>query len=744
MHYLHSSSLFLRTATVTCAVTLALGAALITPCRAAKPSPSSSPSPSKKSADMTANPFLTESTLPYKLPPFDKIKDEHFQPALEQGIAEEEKEADAIAKQTEKPTLENTVVALEKSGQLLARARRVFSNFGACNTNPAIQKLEKEMAPKFSAHNDAIHLNSALFARIQALYDARESSKLDAESKWLLERYYKDFVRSGAKLSEADKTKMKAINAELAKLQTDFEQNVLKEKNASSIVVDKKEDLAGMSDNEIAAAAKAAKDDGKEGKFVIRLLNTTGQPSLTSLQNRALREKIMQTSLARNSHGGEFDNKEVVSRTAKLRAERATLLGYANHAAYQLEDQTAKDVPTVNKLLADLAPAAVANAKREGADMQAMIDQEKGGFQLAACDWDFYSEKVRKARYAFDESQLKPYYELDHVLVDGVFFAATKLYGITFKERKDLPTYLPEVRIWEVTDKDGKPLALFIGDYYARPSKRGGAWMNQYVGQSGLMGTKPVVANHLNIPKPPAGEPTLLTFDEVRTAFHEFGHALHGMFSNVKYPRFSGTSVPRDFVEYPSQVNEMWATWPEILKNYAKHYKTGEPMPQELLDKVLAAEQFNQGFKTTEYLAASLLDQTWHQLSPDQVPTDTLAFEADALKKAGVDYPPVPPRYRSTYFSHAFAGGYSAGYYSYLWSEVLDADSVEWMKQHGGLKRENGDHFRETLLSRGGSDDAMKLFKNFTGGDPDVAPLLKRRGLTKTAPAEAPAPPPPK
>jgi peptidyl-dipeptidase Dcp len=744
MHYLHSSSLFVRTATVTCAVTLALGAALITPCRAAKPSPSSSPSPSKKSADMTANPFLTESTLPYKLPPFDKIKDEHFQPALEQGIAEEEKEADAIAKQTEKPTLENTVVALEKSGQLLARARRVFSNFGACNTNPAIQKLEKEMAPKFSAHNDAIHLNSALFARIQALYDARESSTLDAESKWLLERYYKDFVRSGAKLSEPDKTKLKAINAELAKLQTDFEQNVLKEKNASSIVVDKKEDLAGMSDNEIAAAAKAAKDDGKEGKFVIRLLNTTGQPSLTSLQNRALREKIMQTSLARNSHGGEFDNKEVVSRTAKLRAERATLLGYANHAAYQLEDQTAKDVPTVNKLLADLAPAAVANAKREGADMQAMIDQEKGGFQLAACDWDFYSEKVRKARYAFDESQLKPYYELDHVLVDGVFFAATKLYGITFKERKDLPTYLPEVRIWEVTDKDGTPLALFIGDYYARPSKRGGAWMNQYVGQSGLMGTKPVVANHLNIPKPPAGEPTLLTFDEVRTAFHEFGHALHGMFSNVKYPRFSGTSVPRDFVEYPSQVNEMWATWPEILKNYAKHYKTGEPMPQELLDKVLAAEQFNQGFKTTEYLAASLLDQSWHQLSPDQVPTDTLAFEADALKKAGVDYPPVPPRYRSTYFSHAFAGGYSAGYYSYLWSEVLDADSVEWMKQHGGLKRENGDHFRETLLSRGGSDDAMKLFKNFTGGDPDVAPLLKRRGLTKTAPAEAPAPPPPK
>jgi peptidyl-dipeptidase Dcp len=723
---------------------LALGVAFITPCRAAKPKSSASPESSTKKTDMTSNPLFTESKLPFQLPPFDKIKDEHFQPALEQGMAEDLKENEAIANQTDKPTFENTIVAMEKSGQLLQRARRIFSNFGACNTNPTIQKLEKELAPKFAAHNDAIFLNAALFARVEAIYNARESSNLDPESKWLVERYYKDFVRAGAKLNEEQKTRLKAINAELAKLSTDFEQNVLKEKNASSIVVDKKEDLDGLSDNEIAAAATAAKAEGKEGKWVLRLLNTTGQPSLGSLKNRALREKIMQVSLARNSHGGEFDNKEVVSRTAKLRAERATLLGYANHAAFQLEEQTAREVSTVNKLLADLAPAAVANAKKEGADIQQIINQENGGFELAACDWDFYSEKVRKARYAFDESELKPYYEFNHVLIDGVFFAATKLYGITFKERKDLPSYLPEVRIFEVTDKDGKPLALFIADYYARPSKRGGAWMNQYVGQSGLLGTKPVVANHLNIPKPPAGEPTLLTYDEVRTAFHEFGHALHGMFSNVKYPRFSGTSVPRDFVEYPSQVNEMWATWPEIFKNYAKHYKTGAPMPQELLDKVMAAEQFNQGFKTTEYLAASLLDQAWHQLTPDQIPTDTLAFEAEALKKAGVDYPPVPPRYRSTYFSHAFAGGYSAGYYSYLWSEVLDAQSVDWMKAHGGLKRENGDHFRDTLLSRGGSNDAMKLFHNFTGADPDVTPLLKRRGLTKTAPAEAPAPAPPK
>ena len=730
----------------TCVATLlfAMGCIIVPLCGATPPA-SPSPTPSNKVTTATSsNPLLTESTLPYQMPPFDKIKDEHFQPALEQGIAEEEKEAEAVAKQTEKPTFENTVVALEKMGRLLDRARRIFSNFTGANTNPTLQKIEKEMAPKFSAHSDAIHLNGLLFARIEALYNDREKSALDAESKWLLERYYKDFVRAGAKLSDADKTKLKALNAELATLQTTFEQNVLKEKNASSIIVNDRAELAGLSDNEIAAAAAAAKAEGKEGKFAIRLLNTSGQPSLASLQNRPLREKIMQASLARNSHGGEWDTKEVVSRTAKLRAERAVLLGYANHAAYQIEDQTAKNVPTVNKLLSDLAPAAVANAKREGAEMQAIIDQEKGGFQLAAWDWDFYSEKVRKARYAFDESQLKPYFELNHVITDGVFFAAGKLYGLTFKERKDLPVYLPDVRIWEVFDADGKPLALFIGDYYARPSKRGGAWMNQYVPQSALLGTKPVVANHLNIPKPAAGEPTLLTYDEVRTAFHEFGHALHGMFSSVKYPRFSGTSVPRDFVEYPSQVNEMWATWPEIVKNYAKHYKTGAPMPTELLDKMLAAEKFNQGFKTTEYLAASLLDQSWHQLKPEQVPADTLAFEAEALKKAGVDYPPVPPRYRSTYFSHAFAGGYSAGYYSYLWSEVLDADSVEWFKQHGGLKRENGDHFRETLLSRGGSDEALKLFRNFTGGDPDVAPLLKRRGLDKIAPAEAPPPALPK
>ena len=677
------------------------------------------------------NPLLKESALPYHYPPFDKIKDAHFVPAIEAGMREQLKEVDLVANNSEKPTFENTVVALERTGRLLDRAEQTFSNLNACNTNPTLQKIEKEMAPKLSAHRDAIHLNGKLFSRIQQLYDGRDKLGLDPESAYLLERYYKDFVRAGAKLSDPDKEKLKKINAELATLQTQFEQNVLKEKNASSLVVDRKEELAGLSDSQMATVTNAAKAEHKDGKFVIQMQNTTGQPLLGSLQNRQLRERIMRTSLGRNSKGGEFDTRNVVLRTAQLRAERAKLLGYENHAAYQLEDQTAKDVPTVNKLLGELAPAAVANAKREAGEMQKIVAQENGGFQIAAWDWDFYSEKVRKARYAFDESELRPYYELNHVIIDGVFFAAGKLYGLTFKERHDLPVYLPEVRVFEVYDRDGKPLALFLGDYYARSSKRGGAWMNAYVEQSDLFATKPVVANHLNIPKPPPGEPTLLTHDEVRTAFHEFGHALHGMFSNVKYPRFSGTSVPRDFVEYPSQVNEMWATWPEVLKNFAKHYKTGEPMPQALLDKVEAAEKFNQGFKTTEYLSASLLDQAWHQLDPSRVPTDGIVFEKEALHKAGVDFPPVPPRYRSFYFSHAFAGGYSAGYYSYLWSEVLDADSVEWIKQHGGLKRENGDRFRETLLSRGGSADALSLFKNFTGRDPYIEPLLKRRGLDR-------------
>ncbi len=688
--------------------------------------------PKPDSSDLKNNPFAKESSLPYHVPPFDKIKNSDFMPAIEAGMAAELKEMKAIAANPAKPSFENTIVTMERAGRLLERAERTFSNLNACNTNPEMQKIEKELAPKLAAHRDEIHLNSKLFARVQDLYERRGQLGLDPQSDYLLERYYKDFVRAGARLGASDKEKLKKMNGELATLQTTFEQNVLKEKNASSVVVTDKSDLAGLSDHEIAAASAAAKDEQQDGKYSIRLQNTSGQPILTSMQNRPLRQKIMETSLSRNSKGGEFDNRSVVIRIAQLRSERATLLGYANHAAYQLEDQTAKNVETVNKLLSELAPPAVANAKREAADMQKIVDQENGGFQVASWDWDFYSEKVRKARYAFDESEIKPYFELNHVITDGVFYAAGKLYGLTFKERHDLPVYQPDVRVWEVYDADGKPLAIFFGDYYARPSKRGGAWMNAYVQQSDLFGTKPVVANHLNIPKPPEGQPTLLTYDEVRTAFHEFGHALHGMFSNVKYPRFSGTSVPRDFVEYPSQVNEMWAVWPEVLKNYAKHYQTGEPIPQALLDKVLSAEKFNQGFKTTEYLSASILDQSWHQLAPNDIPPDAMAFEQQALQKAGVDFSPVPPRYRSPYFSHVFSSGYSAGYYSYIWAEVLDADTVEWMKQHGGLKRENGDRFRQMLLSRGGSSDALGLFKSFTGRDPYIEPLLERRGLAKT------------
>ncbi len=689
---------------------------------------------------MTENPLLKESTLDFHYPPFDKIKPVHFTPGYEQGMADHLREIEPIASNAEAPTFENTIVALEKTGDLLGRVDRIFSNLTGAHTNPDLQKIETDMAPKLAAHLDAIYLNGPLFKRVETLYNNREKLSLDDESKWLVERYYKDFVRAGAKLSDADKTKLKKMNSELAELQTKFSQNVLKEKNADVIVVDKREELDGLSPDAITAASAAAKEEKKEGKFVLALQNTSQQPPLTNLKNRALRERIMKTSIARNSHGGEWDTRNIVLRTAKLRAERAALLGYESHAAYQLEDQTAHDVATVNKLLAQMAPPAVANARKEAAEMQKVIDQEKGNFQLAAWDWAYYSEKVRQARYAFDEAQIKPYFEFDHVLIDGVFFAATKLYGLTFKERKDLPVYHPDVRVFDVFDKDGSKLAIFLVDWYARPSKRGGAWMNAYVEQSQLLGVKPVVANHLNIPKPEAGQPTLLTYDEVRTAFHEFGHALHGMFSNVKYPRFSGTSVPRDFVEYPSQVNEMWMNWPEILQNYAKHYKTGEAMPKELLDKVMAAEKFNQGFKTTEYLAAALLDQAWHQMKPDEVPKDALAFEASALKKAGVDFAPVPPRYRTAYFSHAFAGGYSAGYYSYIWSEVLDADSVEWIKKNGGLTRKNGDHFRDTLLSRGGSQDAMKLFKNFTGGEPYIEPLLERRGLAAPVSGEAPPP----
>ena len=681
--------------------------------------------------EMTENPFFVESTLPYRLPPFDRIEDAHYAPALERGMAEQIEEIEAIAAQSEPPTFENTILPLERSGRTLDRVARTFFSLASAHTNDTINAVRNEMAPRLAAHTDAMLLNADLFARVRALYDQRESLDLGDEARRLIEQYYVDFVRAGARLSESQKERMQEINAELAALSSRFTQNVLDEVNASAVVVETEEELAGLSENEIAAAAAAAAARGLENRYVIPLLNTSGQPALASLDNRDLRERISRESLARGIQGGEYDNREVITTMARLRAERAAMLGYPNHAAYILERQTAQTVEAVNERLASLTPPAVANAEREAADLQAMADAEGADLELAAWDWSYYTEKVRADRYAFDASQLRPYLEMDNVLENGVFFAANRLYGLTFELRPELPVYQSDVRVWEVFDADGEPLGLFIGDFYARPSKRGGAWMNAYVPQSHMLGTLPVVGNHLNVPKPPAGEPTLLTFDEVTTLFHEFGHALHGFFSDVEYPYFAGTSVPRDFVEYPSQVNEMWATWPEVLENYAVHYETGEPMPADLLERVLATQQFNQGFATTEYLAASLLDQAWHQITADEVPAaaDVESFEADALEAAGVALDAVPPRYRSTYFSHIWSSGYSAGYYSYIWSEVLDADSVEWFKENGGLLRENGDHFRSTLLSKGGSVDAMTLFRDFRGADPDVRPLLVRRGL---------------
>ena len=676
------------------------------------------------------NPFVEASELPFEYPAFDTFEEHHYAPAFDYGMAQQAAEIESIANTSDDPTFENTLVAMERSGAVLDRVSRVFFALVSAHTNDSLNAINTEMAPKLAAHRDNIYLNEKLFSRVEQLYNERDQLNLDEESLYLIEKYYKDFVRAGAQLSEADKDRMKEINGEIAELQTKFSQNVLKEVNDLAVVVESREELEGMSEASIERAGEEARSRDLEGKYVITLRNTSIQPVVSSLENRELRKRIFEASLSRGSRGGEFDNRGVLTEVVKLRAERAQLLGYENHAAFILEAQTAKTQEAVNERLATLVPPSVRNAQKEAADLQQVIESEGGDFKLAPWDWAFYAEKVRKARYDFDESELKPYLELDNVLQKGVFVAANKLYGLSFEERTDLPVYHPDVRVFEVFDADGTPLTLFIGDFYARQSKRGGAWMNAYVPQSHLLGKQPVVANHQNIAKPPDGEPTLMTFSEVITMFHEFGHALHGMFSDVTYPRFSGTSVPRDFVEYPSQVNEMWASWPEILKNYAVHYETGEPMPAQLLEKVLAAQKFNQGYATTEYLAASLLDQSWHQIPPEDVPDGggLLAFEANALESAGVALDAIPPRYRSTYFSHII-GGYSAGYYSYIWSEVLDAESVLWFKENGGLLRENGDHFRETLLSRGGSADAMTLFKNFRGAEPSIEPLLERRGL---------------
>jgi len=678
----------------------------------------------------STNPFYKKSELYMSYPPFDLIEDEHYLPAFTKGMSDHLKEIDLIINNSEKPTFENTILAMELSGELLNRVATVFYALTSANTNDEMEKIRVEIAPKLSAHNDKILLNPKLFKKVEEIYNERGSFNLDDESILLVEKYYRDFVRSGSNLSTEQKERLKTINSEISVLQTNFSQNVLKEVNALAVIIDNKKDLDGLSDGAIQSAANEAKSRGLEGKYVIALKNTSGQPSLSSLTNRSVREKIHKASLSRGSRGGNFDNREILVKVIKLRAEKARLMGYENHAAYTLETQTAQNPQNVNDRLNSLSPKAVLNAKKEAADLQKMIDSEGGGYKLASWDWDFFTEKVRVQRYNFDANQLKPYFEMDNVLQKGVFYAATQLFGISFKERFDLPVYNEDVRVFEVFNEDGSILALFLFDGYARSNKRGGAWMNAYVSQSKLKENLPIVANHQNVLKPPNGEPALMSFDEVITMFHEFGHALHGMFSDVNYPYFAGTSVPRDFVEYPSQVNEMWAVWPSILQNYAVHYKTGEAMPRELLEKVLSAQKFNQGFSTTEYLASSILDQALHQLQEKDVPkaSDLLEFEKNILTKAGIAFDAVPPRYRSTYFSHII-GGYSAGYYSYIWSEVLDADSVEWFKLNGGLKRSNGDHFRQTLLSKGGSKDAIQLFIDFKGSKPNIQPLLDRKGL---------------
>jgi peptidyl-dipeptidase Dcp len=673
-----------------------------------------------------ANPFAQRSALDYELPPFALIKEEHYLPAFYEGCTQQLAEVQAILDTPGAATFENTIVALEKSGQMLMRTLLVFFNKSSSDTNDAMDKIEEEMAPKLAAHQDAINLNPALYARIKSLYANRESIGLNTEDAWLLERYYKDLIHAGAHLSESERDRLKELNEELSKLETQFSKNVLADTNDLAVLVDTIEELDGLSENEIESAAAAAKDRGHEGKWLIGMVNFSGNPVLDSLTNRALRKKIMQDSLLKGNRANENDNKPVILKVVKLRAERAKLFGKNTHAEHVIAVQTAEHPDNVHAMLRKIAPAAVRNAGAEAQDLK-----KSAGTEIESWDWGFYTEQVRLEKYNIDTTKMRPYFELESVLKNGIFFAANKLFGISFKERPDLVTYHPEARAFEVLNEDGSKLGLFIGDFYTRDSKRGGAWMNNLVDQNFLFNQLPVVVNNLNIPKPPAGKPTLLTFSETTTLFHEFGHALHGLLSQVKYPRVSGTSVQRDFVEFPSQVNEMWILWPEVVENYARHFETGEKLPQEWIDNLDAASTFNEGHATTSYLAAAILDLAWHSLTAEEAAkvTDVEAFEAQAIKDYGLDFAPVPTRYRSTYFSHIFAGGYSAGYYGYIWSEVLDADTVDWFKENGGLQRKNGEHFRNTLLGRGGSIDSMQMFRNFRGRDSKIEPLLKRRGL---------------
>ncbi len=675
-----------------------------------------------------SNPFYAESTLPFHAPPFDKIKDTDYQPAIEAGIKQNLEEVQAIADNKAEPTFENTIVAMEKSGQLVTRVMLVFNGVTGANINPVLQKTQDEEAPKLAALQDGIYLNEKLFKRVSAIYEKRHSLNLDAESLRLVEYDYQQFVLAGANLSDADKAKLKKLNEEEANLTTAFISKLLAATRDAAYVTKDKAALAGLSDAELTAAADAAKGRKVDG-YVLPLQNTTQQPDLHSLSDRDTRKAIFENSWNRAERGGADDTRSTIARLAQLRAQKAALLGYKNYAAWKLTDQMAKTPEAALKFMDALVPASTAKAEGESKDIQALIDEQKGGFKLEPWDWNFYSEQVRKAKFDLDESQVKPYFEINNVLENGVFYAAEKLYGISFKRRTDIPVYNPDVQVYEVFDVGGKPLALWYCDYFKRDNKNGGAWMDIFVGQSKLLGTLPVVYNVANFAKPPAGEPALITFDDVTTMFHEFGHALHGMFADTMYPSLSGTSVPRDYVEFPSQFNEHWASYPAVFDHFAKNYKTGAPMPAELAAKIKKAATFNQGYMLTELLAAAELDMQWHTLGADAPLEDPDKFETAALDKTHLNLSTVPPRYRSSYFMHIWGNGYAAGYYAYLWCEMLDDDAFQWFLDNGGLTRANGDRFRQMILSRGNTEDLAKAYKAWLGAEPNIGPMLKDRGL---------------
>lgn len=681
---------------------------------------------------MNNNPLFTPSSLPFEAPDFDAIKVEHYRPAFKTGMKRELEEMQDIASNPEPPTFENTIVAMEKSGDLLRRTASVFFNLTSAHTNDEIQKIQADMAPKLAAHSDNILLNAALFERVKTLYEQRKNLDLNAASLKLLEDTYRDFVRAGAQLTKQQKQRMREINERVSALTTEFQENLLKITKERAVLVEDVKKLDGLEEERIAAAKEAAAEQGHEGKYLLSISNTTRVPILKSLNNRQLRKRVWEASAYRGvGQDGGIDNRPLILELAKLRAERADLLGYENYAAYKLDPQTAQTPEAALNMLSDLIPPVIKNSEKEAKAIEEMMHKEGVEGDVQPWDWNYYAEKVRQAEYSLDESKVRPYFELNRVLEDGVFFTMNKLFGVTFEERKDLPVYHPDVRVFNVYDKDGSQIGLFYGDYFARESKRGGAWMNSFVSQSHLLEKQPVIVNVLNIPKPAEGEPALISFDNVTTLFHEMGHAVHGLLSNVKYPSQGGTSVPRDFVEFPSTFEEDWAIQPEVLSNYAVHYETGEQIPDELLDKVIAARDFNQGFDTQEYLAATMLDLEWHMLEENEIPNDVQDFEKKALAKHDLDMKAIPPRYKSPYFAHIFSGGYAASYYAYIWSEVLAADAFAYMQENGGLTRENGDRFRKYILSQGGSNEAMKLYKEYRGQEPDVRHLLKRRGLSE-------------